>query len=139
MVCKGDVRGQTVYILDKIAASISALGGTLDDVVRTRIESLGGHMRILSRFGEGTEIEMVLPLTVAVIDSLLLRLGPDLYAVPIHSVQQTLEVHPDQVRSAQVRPAQVRPLQRHHRGAGHDIGVETAVWPDRGATASTPT
>jgi aryl-alcohol dehydrogenase-like predicted oxidoreductase/enamine deaminase RidA (YjgF/YER057c/UK114 family) len=37
VVCKGDVQGQTVYILDKIAASISALGGTLDDVVRTRI------------------------------------------------------------------------------------------------------
>jgi aryl-alcohol dehydrogenase-like predicted oxidoreductase/enamine deaminase RidA (YjgF/YER057c/UK114 family) len=36
-VCPGDVRGQTVYILDKIAASIQALGGTLDDVVRTRI------------------------------------------------------------------------------------------------------
>ena len=31
------VAGQTVYILDKIAASIAALGGTLDDVVRTRI------------------------------------------------------------------------------------------------------
>ncbi len=68
------------------------------DVVRTRIESLGGHMRIISRLGKGTEIEMMLPLTVAVIDSLLLRLGPDVYAVPIHSVQQTLEVRPDQVQ-----------------------------------------
>jgi aryl-alcohol dehydrogenase-like predicted oxidoreductase/enamine deaminase RidA (YjgF/YER057c/UK114 family) len=37
IVCKGDVAGQTVYILDKIAASIAALGGTLEDVVRTRI------------------------------------------------------------------------------------------------------
>lgn len=37
VVCSGDVRGQTVYILDKIAASIAALGGTLDDVVRTRV------------------------------------------------------------------------------------------------------
>ncbi|HVZ01394.1 MAG TPA: aldo/keto reductase [Dongiaceae bacterium] len=37
VVCKGDPRGQTVYILDKIAASISALGGSLEDVVRTRI------------------------------------------------------------------------------------------------------
>jgi len=37
MVCKGDVAGQTVYTLDKIAASIAALGGTLADVVRTRI------------------------------------------------------------------------------------------------------
>jgi aryl-alcohol dehydrogenase-like predicted oxidoreductase/enamine deaminase RidA (YjgF/YER057c/UK114 family) len=37
VVCKGDIHGQTVYILDKIAASISSLGGTLSDVIRTRI------------------------------------------------------------------------------------------------------
>jgi aryl-alcohol dehydrogenase-like predicted oxidoreductase/enamine deaminase RidA (YjgF/YER057c/UK114 family) len=37
VVCPGDAAGQTVYILDKIAAAIRALGGTLDDVVRTRI------------------------------------------------------------------------------------------------------
>jgi enamine deaminase RidA (YjgF/YER057c/UK114 family) len=36
-ICPGDPRGQAVYILDKIAASITALGGRLDDVVRTRI------------------------------------------------------------------------------------------------------
>ncbi|MCL4187177.1 MAG: aldo/keto reductase [Rhodobacteraceae bacterium] len=36
-VCEGDVEGQTVYILDKVAASVEAAGGTLDDVVRTRI------------------------------------------------------------------------------------------------------
>jgi enamine deaminase RidA (YjgF/YER057c/UK114 family) len=36
-VCKGDPRGQTVYILDKIAASVAALGGAMEDVVRTRI------------------------------------------------------------------------------------------------------
>ena len=36
-VCPGDPAGQTVFILDKIAASISALGGSLADVVRTRI------------------------------------------------------------------------------------------------------
>jgi aryl-alcohol dehydrogenase-like predicted oxidoreductase/enamine deaminase RidA (YjgF/YER057c/UK114 family) len=37
VVCKGDPRGQTVFILDKIAASLAALGGSLEDVVRTRI------------------------------------------------------------------------------------------------------
>ncbi len=36
-VCPGDIAGQTTYILDKIAASITALGGTLEDVVRTRV------------------------------------------------------------------------------------------------------
>jgi aryl-alcohol dehydrogenase-like predicted oxidoreductase/enamine deaminase RidA (YjgF/YER057c/UK114 family) len=37
IVAPGDVQAQTVYILDKIGASIHALGGTLEDVVRTRI------------------------------------------------------------------------------------------------------
>jgi len=37
MICPGDPAGQTVFILDKIAASLSALGGSLADVVRTRI------------------------------------------------------------------------------------------------------
>ncbi len=37
MICPGDPAGQTVYILDKIAASLAALGGGLADVVRTRI------------------------------------------------------------------------------------------------------
>ena len=37
MVCPGDAEGQTVYVLDKIGAAIEALGGDLDDVVRTRI------------------------------------------------------------------------------------------------------
>jgi aryl-alcohol dehydrogenase-like predicted oxidoreductase/enamine deaminase RidA (YjgF/YER057c/UK114 family) len=37
VVCRGDVRGQTVFVLDKIAASLSALGAGLADVVRTRV------------------------------------------------------------------------------------------------------
>jgi aryl-alcohol dehydrogenase-like predicted oxidoreductase/enamine deaminase RidA (YjgF/YER057c/UK114 family) len=37
VVCKDDVQSQTVYILDKIAASIASLGGSLEDVVRTRV------------------------------------------------------------------------------------------------------
>ncbi len=37
MICPGDPAGQAVYILDKIAASLSALGSSLADVVRTRV------------------------------------------------------------------------------------------------------
>jgi aryl-alcohol dehydrogenase-like predicted oxidoreductase/enamine deaminase RidA (YjgF/YER057c/UK114 family) len=37
IVCRGDVEGQAVYTLDKIAAAIEALGGRLEDVVRTRV------------------------------------------------------------------------------------------------------
>lgn len=37
VVCRGDVEGQAVYALDKIAAAIESLGGALKDVVRTRV------------------------------------------------------------------------------------------------------
>lgn len=37
VVCPGDVRGQTVYTLDKILGAVTSLGGSLEDVVRTRI------------------------------------------------------------------------------------------------------
>jgi aryl-alcohol dehydrogenase-like predicted oxidoreductase/enamine deaminase RidA (YjgF/YER057c/UK114 family) len=37
VICKDDVQSQTVYILDKIAASVASLGGTLADIVRTRV------------------------------------------------------------------------------------------------------
>jgi len=37
IVCRGDVEGQTVYILDKIGAALESLGGRLEDVVRTRV------------------------------------------------------------------------------------------------------
>lgn len=43
VICKDDARGQAVYVLDKIAAGISALGGTLEDVVRTRIYLQNAH------------------------------------------------------------------------------------------------
>ncbi len=37
MICKGDVKGQTIYALDKIIAALETLGGSIEDVVRTRI------------------------------------------------------------------------------------------------------
>ncbi len=37
VVCPGDVAGQAVYILDKIVASVEALGGRIEDIVRTRV------------------------------------------------------------------------------------------------------
>jgi enamine deaminase RidA (YjgF/YER057c/UK114 family) len=37
VVCRGDPAGQTTFILDKISASLAALGASLDDVIRTRV------------------------------------------------------------------------------------------------------
>ena len=37
VICRGDPRGQAVYILDKILSAVSALGGQRSDIVRTRV------------------------------------------------------------------------------------------------------
>ncbi len=52
------------------------------DVVRTRVEALGGHLSVDSTRGEGTRVEMVLPLTVAVSDAFLVTSGAEIFAVP---------------------------------------------------------
>lgn len=50
VVCPGDVEGQTTHILDKIEAAIIALGGEIDDVVRTRV-----YMKDASRWQEAAQ------------------------------------------------------------------------------------
>ena len=50
-IAAGDVRGQTIFILDKIAAALRAFGGSLDDVVRTRI-----YMRDASRWEPASRV-----------------------------------------------------------------------------------
>jgi two-component system chemotaxis sensor kinase CheA len=56
------------------------------DVVRDHIESLRGKIEIESRSGQGTTFTIVLPLTLAIIDGLLVRVGDDRYIIPTLSV-----------------------------------------------------
>ncbi len=70
------------------------------DVVRTRIEALGGHMQIRSRRGEGTRIEMALPLTVAVMDAFLVGCRAGVFAVPASCVGGVQLAEPARIRSS---------------------------------------
>jgi len=70
------------------------------DVVRTRIEALGGHMQIRSRRGEGTRIEMALPLTVAVMDAFLVGCRAGVFAVPASCVAGVQLAEPARIRSS---------------------------------------
>jgi len=50
VICPDDPRGQTVFILDRITAAVTALGGSLEDVVRTRIYLINAdHWEAVSR------------------------------------------------------------------------------------------
>ena len=76
------------------ATEISGRGVGMD-VVKTTVEKLGGSVRISSKKGEGTKIRIHLPPTVAIIKSLLVKVGHETYAIPISSVIEALYVTED--------------------------------------------
>jgi two-component system chemotaxis sensor kinase CheA len=75
------------------ATTVSGRGVGMD-VVRTRIEGLGGHLALRSRPGQGTTVHLALPLTISVIESLLVEVGGETFAVPSTAVQRTGEIDP---------------------------------------------
>lgn len=62
------------------------------DVVRRSIESLGGIIEVSSKKLEGTTILLKLPLTLAIIDGLLVRIGKDFYIMPLAAVEECAEI-----------------------------------------------
>lgn len=71
------------------------------DVVRTKIEGMGGSLKLESIHGKGTKIELKLPLTVAIIQSLMVKLKDEVYAIPITSVVRDLAIRKDQIQTIQ--------------------------------------
>ncbi|MCZ7399052.1 MAG: chemotaxis protein CheA [Candidatus Methanoperedens sp.] len=69
------------------------------DVVRTKIGSMGGSIKLDSAKGTGTKIILKLPLTVAIIHSLMVKVGKDVYAVPIANVVRDLAIKKDQIKT----------------------------------------
>jgi two-component system chemotaxis sensor kinase CheA len=62
------------------------------DVVKTSIEALRGSIELDSRKGEGTTILLKLPLTLAIIDGLLVTIGGDYFVLPLASVDECVEL-----------------------------------------------
>ena len=71
------------------------------DVVRSTIETLRGSLHIASVLGQGSVITLRLPLTLAIIDVLLVGVGEERYALPIGQVLQTVEFSERNVQRAQ--------------------------------------
>jgi two-component system, chemotaxis family, sensor kinase CheA len=73
------------------------------DAVYNRVRALGGSVDIRSVQNEGTTVTLRLPLTLAIVRSLLARIGDETYAVPMTHVSETVELRPAIVRSLQGR------------------------------------
>ena len=68
------------------------------DVVKKQIEKLNGTVSVWSDPGVGTRITIKLPLTLAILQGLLVRVGEEVYAVPISSVVESHRISPTEIR-----------------------------------------
>jgi len=71
------------------------------DVVKTKVERLGGSVKIFSEKGKGTRVRIILPPTVAIVKSLLVKVSEDIYAIPISSVVKIMVVNENNLRNIQ--------------------------------------
>lgn len=69
------------------------------DVVRSNVEALGGRLEINSVPGEGTTFTMALPLTLAILDGMIVRLGDQRFVLPLANVVETVQPEPGQVQA----------------------------------------
>lgn len=71
------------------------------DIVTTKIASLNGLVEVDTQAGEGTTVIIKLPLTLAIITSLLSRIGSETYAIPLESVSEIVTISPEDMNSIQ--------------------------------------
>ncbi|PWV70265.1 chemotaxis protein CheA [Halomonas sp. A11-A] len=61
------------------------------DVVKRNIQGMGGQVQIMSRAGEGTTIRILLPLTLAILDGMSIRVGEEVFILPLTAVLESLQ------------------------------------------------
>lgn len=73
------------------------------DVVKTRIEALGGDIEARTKFGEGSNFIIRLPLTLAIIQALMVEVGTEKYAIPLGSIQTIEDVPVTDIKYVQTK------------------------------------
>ena len=68
------------------------------DVVKNKIEGLGGDVEVVSRLGEGTTFIVRLPLTLAIIQALMVEVSGEKYALPLNSIVTVEEIMPEDIK-----------------------------------------
>lgn len=71
------------------------------DVVKTKIEQLGGVVEVETEWGKGSKFIIRLPLTLAIIQALLVVIGGEKYAIPLSSTKEIIKITPDQIMMVQ--------------------------------------
>jgi len=99
--------------------SVSGRGVGMD-VVKRNIEKVKGHVDIKSNPGQGSTLGLRIPLTLAIIDGMLLRVGKSVYTAPLLAIRESIQVKPEDVTIVDNREVvmireQLIPVYRLHK------------------------
>lgn len=86
----------------KVVSDVSGRGVGLD-VVKSMIESLSGEVEVKSKLGEGSTWTIRLPLTLAIIQALMVEIGDEKYAIALGSIQTIEDILPSDVNLVQAK------------------------------------
>ncbi len=100
-------RAATYLIFEKgfstsaIITEMSGRGVGMDVVREFIVEKLKGSLDVSSKLGEGTTFKLTIPLTLAIIRALMLRVGGRVFALPTASVEETMRLEPSEIVKAE--------------------------------------
>ena len=90
------------FSTSKVVTDVSGRGVGLD-VVKSKIESLSGEVEVKSKSGEGSTWIVRLPLTLAIIQALMVTVGGEKYAISLGSIQTIEDIDPADIKSVQAK------------------------------------
>ncbi|QTB68421.1 chemotaxis protein CheA [Burkholderia pseudomallei] len=80
----------------EVVTDVSGRGVGMD-VVKRNIQSMGGHVEISSQAGRGTTTRIVLPLTLAILDGMSVKVGNEIFILPLNFVMESLQPAADDI------------------------------------------
>lgn len=86
------------FSTNTVVTDISGRGVGMD-VVKTNINKLNGSVRVLSEFGKGTTVEIKVPLTLAILPTLMISIAKRTFALPLTSVSEIFYLSLDSMRN----------------------------------------
>ena len=92
------------FSMAKAVTDLSGRGVGMD-AVKTKVEALGGQFDMVSKKNEGTHVYIRLPLTLAIVLSLLIKVGHETYAISLENVEETILVKKENIKTMHGEPA----------------------------------
>ena len=92
-----DLLFKTGFSSTEEVTGVSGRGVGLD-VVKTSVKEMGGTVEVSTQKGKGTHFTLKLPLTTTIIQTLMIGVGPNVFAIPSDIVLETLEVKPEDIK-----------------------------------------